>query len=112
MQKESIKSYFNTIDNAIKYSYDPSTISISLQQEKSSIVYNINNRWMTIDKEDLPRMGERFFRTDQARNRKTGGTGLGLSIVKEIVRLHGGSFHMTSDEQAGTSVYIHFPSLE
>lgn len=110
--KRIYQVFFNTIDNAIKYSYDPSTISISLQQEKSSIVYHINNRGMTIDKEDLPRMGERFFRTDQARNRKTGGTGLGLSIVKEIVRLHGGSFHMTSDEQAGTSVYIHFPSLE
>lgn len=110
--KRIYQVFFNTIDNAIKYSYDHSTISISLQQEKSSIVYHINNKGMTIDKEDLPRMGERFFRTDQARNRKTGGTGLGLSIVKEIVRLHGGSFHMTSDEQAGTSVYIHFPSLE
>ncbi len=64
-----------------------------------------------IDDEDLERIGDRFFRTDKARNRTTGGTGLGLPIVKEIIRLHNGTFEMTSDATTGTTVTIQLPGL-
>ena len=63
-----------------------------------------------IDEEDINRIGERFFRTDKARNRATGGSGLGLSIVKEIVRLHDGTLTLESDASVGTTVTIQLPT--
>ena len=103
--------FYNTIDNAIKYSVESGDLSISLKKEESYVQFQVTNVGLPIDKQDLERIGERFFRTDKARNRTTGGTGLGLSIVKEIVRLHDGTFTMTSDIQNGTTVTIQLPSL-
>ena len=103
--------FYNTIDNAIKYSVKSGDLSISLKKEESYVQFQVTNVGLPIDKQDLERIGERFFRTDKARNRTTGGTGLGLSIVKEIVRLHDGTFTMTSDTQDGTTVTIQLPSL-
>lgn len=104
--------FYNTIDNACKYATENSTITILLRKDGSHAEFFINNVGTTINKEDLKRIGERFFRTDKARNRATGGTGLGLSIVKEIVRLHDGTFSITSDEKDGTSVTIQLPLLD
>lgn len=103
--------FYNTIDNAVKYSSSPGTITIKLKKADQHVQYEINNQGLTIPKEDLDRIGERFFRTDKARNRATGGSGLGLSIVKEIVRLHGGQFFIESDETKGTTVTILWPHL-
>jgi len=109
--KRIYQIFFNTIDNAIKYSRFADTISIRLKKINQSAVYRINNGGMVIKDEDIERIGERFFRTDKARNRKTGGTGLGLSIVKEIVRLHQGTFTITSHQGKGTTVTIKLPCL-
>ncbi|ARD47297.1 cell wall metabolism sensor histidine kinase WalK [Sporosarcina sp. P33] len=95
--------FYNTIDNAAKYAEH--SISIDLTATKSGVQYRITNDGITIEDEDVERIGERFFRTDKARNRTTGGTGLGLSIVKEIVRLHKGSFTI-SNKMNETTVTI------
>lgn len=101
--------FYNTIDNAVKYVSAGGAITVRLSESGEYARYTIRNEGLTISKEDLGRMGERFFRTDKARTRTTGGTGLGLSIVKEIVRLHHGQFTMDSDPQLGTTVTIDFP---
>lgn len=103
--------FYNTIDNAIKYSLCKGTISINLEKVNNTVQFQINNTGMVIKKEDIDRIGERFFRTDKARNRTTGGSGLGLSIVKEIVRLHNGSFIIMSSEKMGTTFTIQLPHL-
>ena len=74
-----------------------------------SFNFQVINQGTLIDEEDINRIGERFFRTDKARNRATGGTGLGLSIVKEIVRLHNGTFTIKSNPSEGTNVLIQLP---
>ena len=101
--------FYNTIDNAVKYVSDKGTVRVKLFQHNKEIRYEVQNDGLTISKEDLSRMGERFFRTDKARTRTTGGTGLGLSIVKEIIRLHHGTFSMNSDPVTGTIVTIDLP---
>ncbi|MDN4606927.1 sensor histidine kinase [Sporosarcina highlanderae] len=98
--------FYNIIDNAIKYSLAKGVLKISLKQTGENIEFQVDNEGIHIPKEDISRIGERFFRTDKARNRTTGGTGLGLSIVKEIIRLHGGTFSIQSDPKTGTSVKI------
>ncbi len=103
--------FYNILDNAIKYTEDAGTISIELKKLASNIEFKVTNKGMSIDESDLKRIGERFFRSDKARTRTTGGTGLGLSIVKEIIRLHNGTFTITSTVSAGTIVTIQLPKF-
>lgn len=100
--------FYNIIDNAVKYSFDDGIVSIQLKSVGKFIDFTVTNDGIVIPDEDISRIGERFFRTDKARNRKTGGSGLGLSIVKEIIRLHGGTFSIESDPSAGTIVTVRF----
>ena len=103
--------FYNTIDNAVKYSAANGTLAIELTKKDAFLQFRVTNDGILIDDEDLERIGDRFFRTDKARNRTTGGTGLGLPIVKEIIRLHNGTFEMTSDATTGTTVTIRLPGL-
>ncbi|KAB7704205.1 HAMP domain-containing protein [Bacillus aerolatus] len=102
---------YNVLDNAIKYSSANSVININLMQDNKNLLLQVTNKGIGISEEDIYRIGERFFRTDKARSRSTGGTGLGLSIVKEIVRLHGGTFSLKSRAVEGTTVTIQLPLL-
>jgi len=103
--------FYNILDNAIKYTAKNEVIAIKLERTENLIQFEVTNHGLLINKEDLERIGERFFRTDKARNRTTGGYGLGISIVKEIVRLHDGTFTMNSDLSDGTKVTIRLPML-
>jgi len=104
--------FYNVVDNAIKYSVADGTINITLTKQQEFVQFQVKNKGVTIDKEDIERIGERFFRTDKARNRTTGGTGLGLSIVKEIVRLHDGTFSISSNTAIGTTITINLNALQ
>ena len=59
-----------------------------------------------IAQQDLPKIFERFYRTDASRNSAQGGSGIGLSIVKKIIEDHGGYIWATSKE--GESTCMHF----
>lgn len=100
--------FYNIIDNAVKYSVDDGRLSILLKSDGKTVEFKVTNEGIVIPEEDIGRIGERFFRTDKARNRTTGGSGLGLSIVKEIIRLHGGTFSIDSDAVMGTTVTVCF----
>lgn len=104
--------FYNVIDNAIKYSTPEGTVFIGLSEQQDTVQFQVRNYGIVIESEDIHRIGERFFRTDKARTRTTGGTGLGLSIVKEITRLHGGKFGLTSDAVNGTVVTIQLPKID
>jgi signal transduction histidine kinase len=103
--------FYNLLDNAIKYSFEKSIIKAKLIKENNILLFQVNNKGIEISETDIEHIGERFFRTDKARSRSTGGTGLGISIVKEIVRLHGGSFSISSHSSNGTTVSIMLPLL-
>ena len=64
-----------------------------------------------IEKQNIPRLFERFYRVDKARSRVTGGTGLGLSIVRHIVLEHGGSIEVVSEEGMGSTFTIRLPQV-
>ena len=86
----------NLLDNAIKYTKDAGSVTVSAREKDKYIQIDISDTGIGIPEEDIPRIFERFYRVDKARSRELGGTGLGLSIVKHIVQAHGGEVWVKS----------------
>ena len=104
--KEKIRQVMiNLIENAIKYGKDNGNIVASFYNTDGRVVLiEISDDGIGIDEEHLPRIFERFYRTDAARSRDKGGTGLGLAICKHIIEAHGHSIHVRSTLDVGTTV--------
>ncbi|MDO5299200.1 MAG: HAMP domain-containing sensor histidine kinase [Clostridia bacterium] len=100
---------YNIIENAIKYTPDGGTITVTLRKAGRDAVLEITDTGVGIPQEDLPHVFDRFYRVDKARSRDTGGTGLGLSIVQQIVRLHAGSVTVQSERGKGTTFTVQLP---
>ena len=97
----------NIISNSVKYQdKKPGSIDIRILDEIDSIRIEIEDNGRGIAQRDLPKIFERFYRTDASRNSTKGGSGIGLSIVKKIVEDHGGYIWATSREGEGTCMHI------
>lgn len=103
----------NLIENAYKYIPENGLITIlwknSVQEKNEGIELTIQDNGPGIAAKHLPRLFERFYRIDEARNSQTGGTGLGLSIVKHIVGKHKGNIKVESELGKGTIFTAFFP---
>ncbi len=86
------------LDNALKYSPPGGAIDLTLSRQGRTATLTVTNATGTdIDPDQLPRLFDRFYRTDASRNSGTGGYGIGLSVAKAIVTAHGGSIRAISD---------------
>jgi len=95
----------NILSNAAKYGKIEGQIIASVyKMEDQKILIEISDDGTGIAEEHLPRLFERFYRTDDARNREIGGTGLGLAICKHIVEAHGETIHVRSKVNVGTTL--------
>ena len=83
--------FSNLLDNAVKYTPDKGTLTITAVLNDRMIEVGIEDTGIGIPPKDLSRIFERFYRVDKARSRELGGTGLGLAIVKHLVEAHGGT---------------------
>lgn len=89
--KEEIEKLISIIlDNAIKHSYQDTTIHINVKRIKNNIDIEIINKGDPINPGDEEKIFERFYRADKSRNRNNNRYGLGLSIAKNIVINHNG----------------------
>ena len=98
----------NLLDNAIKYT-EEGTVTLICKEEACMLMIKVKDTGIGIEKEQLPRIFERFYRVDKGRARKQGGTGLGLSIVKHIVELYNGTIQVDSQLGEGTEFVIRLP---
>ena len=97
----------NIIGNSVKYiDKERGEIDIRILDEIDSIRVEIEDNGKGIAAKDLPKIFERFYRTDTSRNSAQGGSGIGLSIVKKIVEDHGGYIWATSKEEEGTCMHF------
>jgi two-component system phosphate regulon sensor histidine kinase PhoR len=99
----------NLIDNAIKYSEPGGPVDVTVGVAGSEAVISVEDRGCGIERRHLPRLFERFYRTDMARSREMGGTGLGLAIVKHIALVHGGRVGVESEPAEGSVFSIYLP---
>ncbi len=104
----------NLMSNAIKFTDDDGSISISVYGEKSNAVIEIVDTGIGIKEEDLKRIFDRFFQADSARVHHTenDGAGLGLSIARWIVDIHKGHIDVKSKVGEGTTFSVRFPTIE
>lgn len=90
------RAFNNILKNAITYSVEKSTISVSTRIEGENVVVDISNEGV-LTEEQIGRVFDKFYRADAARRTDTGGSGLGLAISKEIIALHGGTVAVRCD---------------
>ncbi|MBV4358091.1 sensor histidine kinase [Pinibacter aurantiacus] len=104
--KEKVRQVLiNLIDNARKYGKIEGNIVASVYKtEGDRILVEISDDGIGIEKEHLPRIFERFYRTDKGRSRDKGGAGLGLAICKHIIEAHGQAMHVRSTPDVGTTI--------
>jgi two-component system, OmpR family, phosphate regulon sensor histidine kinase PhoR len=104
------EALYNLLDNAVKYSPEHGEIALVGRRRDKQIVLSVSDNGIGIDKEDLPRIFERFYRADKARTAENiGGTGLGLAIVKHVAQLHGGHVEAESELGKGTTIRVVLP---
>ena len=103
--KEKIRQVLiNLVDNAIKYGNPEGKVEASVYRtEEKNVLIEITDDGIGIAEEHLPRIFERFYRTDYGRSRNIGGSGLGLAICKHIVEAHGGFIQARSTPGIGTT---------
>ncbi len=104
--KEKVRQVLtNLVENAGKYGKSNGAIVASVYPtDGRHALIEISDDGIGIEEEHLPRIFERFYRTDAARSRDKGGTGLGLAICKHIIEAHGQNIHVRSTTDVGTTI--------
>ncbi len=95
--------FVNLIINSIRYGKEGGQTRIRFRDMLDKILVEVEDNGLGIGKEDLPRVFERFYRTDKGRSREQGGTGLGLAIVKHIIEAHGERITVRSEPGVGST---------
>lgn len=114
-QEQLVTAVVNLLDNAITYSAEHTSVSVSTRLRdldgRPGVDIVVKDQGIGIDEADLDRVFERFYRADPARSRATGGTGLGLAIVKHVAANHGGQVRVWSQLGHGSTFTLTLPAV-
>jgi signal transduction histidine kinase len=100
--------FVNIIDNALKYTEEGGTISVTATESGGFIRVVISDNGCGIPAEHLPKVKKKFYKANQTIR----GSGIGLALADEIMKLHSGSLEIESHENVGTAVTIFIPTLK
>lgn len=104
------RAMHNLLANAIRHSRPGDQVILRASAGSGNCVLEVRDQGEGIPSSVLARVGQRFLRQDPSRGRQKGGAGLGLAIVQGIVRMHGGTFEIQSQEGVGSRTKITLPS--
>ena len=99
----------NLLDNAIKYTSAGGRINVGWRMNGRQAELRVQDTGIGISEEHIPFLFDRFYRVDRARSRAEGGVGLGLAISHWIVESHGGSIHVESTPDKGSTFTVLLP---
>ena len=100
----------NLLDNAVTHTPEGGRVTVSARASTGAVEVTVADTGAGIAPEDLPRVFDRFYRTDPSRSRDTGGTGLGLTIARRLVEAHGGTIEAQSVAGEGSQFVIRLPA--
>ncbi len=103
----------NIVGNSVKYmNKNQRRIALRISEKNARIRVELEDNGCGMAAEDLPKIFDRFYRTDASRHGPAQGSGIGLAIVKKIVEDHGGKVWATSKENTGTIMHMEFPMIK
>ncbi|MFQ5730794.1 MAG: sensor histidine kinase [Planctomycetaceae bacterium] len=102
-------SLVNLLGNAVKYTPEQAEIELRVEVDAHQISFSVEDTGFGIAENELPRVFEKFFRSDDERVRSVSGSGLGLAFTKEVARLHGGDVTVHSELDKGTRFTFSIP---
>lgn len=108
-EKAVSQAISNLLDNALKYSEENGTISLTLRKRGRYVHLDVFNTTPAISEENLKNLFDRFYRADPSRNSQTGGYGIGLSIVQTVVMAHKGEVSASSRDGRSLEISIRLP---
>jgi two-component system phosphate regulon sensor histidine kinase PhoR len=98
----------NLSENALRHAGEGARCVISLERQNGARVLSVADNGVGVDPRDVPRLFERFFRSDRARASR--GSGLGLAIVKHVVEAAGGRVEAAAEPGGGLEIRCFFPA--
>jgi heavy metal sensor kinase len=110
-EDDLIRLFLNLLDNAIRYTPQGGQITIGSAHEDDCLAISVADTGPGVAAEHLPRLFDRFFRADRARNRAQGGSGLGLAIAQSIAQAHGGRLLVQSTIGHGSTFTAVLPAV-
>jgi signal transduction histidine kinase len=102
----------NLVNNAIKYSPEPTPIEVSVYQHPQHIILQVRDYGPGIEQDHLTHIFEPFYRTPSAQSSATSGLGLGLAITRQIIDLHEGRIWCTSEQGSGSTFFVALPTQD
>jgi two-component system sensor histidine kinase BaeS len=102
--------FINLLANALKYTNAGGEVKILTAIAEHSVEVTVSDTGIGILPDDLPKIFERFYRTDQSRTRQTGGSGIGLTIAKSIIEAHNGQIAVHSEFGKGSQFTVTIPA--
>ncbi len=103
------QAVYNLVENALKYTPEGGAVTVHLQTSPSALTFAVQDTGIGIQKNDLPRLFEKFYRGTNREALAQRGTGLGLAIVKSIAERHGGKVWVESEPGQGSIFYLEIP---
>ena len=102
----------NLSTNGIQYTKEGGSVTVKVDVGPQWVTVGVSDTGIGIKKEDLPRVFERFFQTEEAQKMRRAGFGLGLKIAREIIQMHGGEIGVESEFGKGSRFYFTLPVLK
>jgi len=99
----------NLLSNAIKYNRDGGDVTIGVAAADDQAWIVVRDTGIGIPEAELPKVFDRFYRSDDVRNSTVHGSGLGLGIAREFIERHGGTIDISSEEGSGTTIAVTLP---
>lgn len=101
----------NLLSNALRYTDAGGAVRLRVGRRGAHALLEVSDTGIGIAPDELPRVFDRFWRSDRSRSRATGGAGIGLAVVRELVDAHGGDVEVESAPGRGTLFRVTLPAL-
>ncbi len=96
----------NILSNAFKYTSENGSVNVAIEHNPSHLILKVSDTGKGIDKDELARIFDRFFRVEGSEQK---GSGIGLALTKELIDLHNGTISVSSTKDKGTTFKVRLP---